>query len=161
MLTIGPHVFDDVVDFRVVSPTANDRCKRILRLLTRFEFDDSGTLSNHCLVLTNDSLAQSLEWITCLEGTRLPNFLSYYLCSENQVMRFTRITISPDQMGGVPCLRGMRIPVATVVGMVADGMTMPEILQAYPDLETGDIQEALSFAAEAVRERELPLLVPA
>ena len=55
-------------------------------------------------------------------------------------------------MGGVPCLRGLRIPVATVVDMVADGMEAPEILHAYPDLEAEDIREALRFAAEAVRE---------
>jgi uncharacterized protein (DUF433 family) len=71
---------------------------------------------------------------------------------------FTRITVRPDQMAGVPCIRGLRIPVATVVGMVADGLTEPEILQAYPDLEAGDIREALQYAAEALRERELPLL---
>ena len=60
-------------------------------------------------------------------------------------------------MGGVPCIRGLRIPVATVVGMVADGMCDQEILDAYPDLEAEDIREALRYAAEAVRERELPL----
>ena len=58
-------------------------------------------------------------------------------------MKFTRITIDERQMGGVPCIRGMRIPVATVVGMVADGMTEAQILEAYPDLETEDIHEAL------------------
>jgi uncharacterized protein (DUF433 family) len=58
----------------------------------------------------------------------------------------------------VPCIRGLRIPVATVVGMIADGMTEEEILKAYPDLEHEDIQEALRYAAEAVRERELPLV---
>jgi len=72
-------------------------------------------------------------------------------------MSFTRITVSPDQMGGVPCIRGLRIPVATVVGMVADGMTEAEILAAYSDLESDDVHEALRYAAEAVRERELPL----
>ena len=72
-------------------------------------------------------------------------------------MSFTRITVSPNQMGGVPCIRGLRIPVATVVGMVADGMTAAEILAAYPDLEPDDVHEALRYAAEAVRERELPL----
>jgi uncharacterized protein (DUF433 family) len=51
----------------------------------------------------------------------------------------------------------MRIPVATVVGMVADGMSEPEILDAYPDLEAEDLREAMRYAAEAVRERELPL----
>ena len=73
-------------------------------------------------------------------------------------MKFTRITVDPKQMGGVPCLRGLRIPVATVVAMVADGMPEPEILAALPDLEPADIAEALRFAAEAVRERELPVL---
>jgi uncharacterized protein (DUF433 family) len=73
-------------------------------------------------------------------------------------MKLTRITVNPRQMGGAPCIRGMRIPVATVVGMVADGMTEAEILEAYPDLEPEDIREALQFAAEAVRERELPLV---
>ncbi len=72
-------------------------------------------------------------------------------------MKFTRITVSPLQMGGVPCVRGLRIPVATVVGMLADGMTTEEILKAYPDLRSEDIREALQYAAEAVRERELPL----
>ena len=71
---------------------------------------------------------------------------------------FERITVNPQQMGGVPCLRGLRIPVATVVGMVAEGMTIEEILKAYPDLEEADIRDALAFAAEAVRERELPLV---
>ncbi len=75
-------------------------------------------------------------------------------------MKFTRITVKPDQMGGVPCIRGLRIPVATVVGMIADGMPEGEILAAYPDLERDDIHEALHFAADAVRERELPLTVP-
>lgn len=75
-------------------------------------------------------------------------------------MIFTRISVNPEQMGGTPCLRGMRIPVATVVGMVAEGMTEAEILKAYPDLAPVDIQEALQYAAEAVRERELPLAMP-
>ena len=72
-------------------------------------------------------------------------------------MTFERITVRADQMDGVPCIRGLRIPVATVVGMVADGMTVDEILAAYPDLEAADVEEALRYAAEAVRERELPL----
>lgn len=74
-------------------------------------------------------------------------------------MKFERITVNPAQMGGVPCIRGLRIPVATVVGMLADGMSAAEILDAYPDLDRDDIQEALIFAAEAVRERALPLTV--
>ena len=72
-------------------------------------------------------------------------------------MAFTRITVDPDVMGGLPCIRGFRIPVATVVAMVADGMTVAEILADLPDLEADDVAEALRYAAEAVRERELPL----
>jgi uncharacterized protein (DUF433 family) len=60
-------------------------------------------------------------------------------------MSFTRVTVQADQMGGVPCIRGLRIPVATVVGMVADGMTIPDILTAYPDLEADDVREAMRF----------------
>lgn len=75
-------------------------------------------------------------------------------------MRYTRITVNPKQMGGVPCIRGLRIPVATVVGMVAEGMREADILTHYPDLESADIHEALHYAAEAVRERELPLAAP-
>ncbi len=73
-------------------------------------------------------------------------------------MLFERITVNPDQMGGVPCIRGLRIPVATVVEMVAEGMTEDEILEAYPDLEHDDVRAALRYAAAAVRERELPLV---
>ena len=73
-------------------------------------------------------------------------------------MTFTRITVDPTQMGGVPCIRRLWIPVATVVGMIADAMTEEEILRAYPDLERDDVREALRYAAEAVRERELPLV---
>ena len=75
-------------------------------------------------------------------------------------MVFTRITVNATQMGGMPCIRGLRIPVATVVAMIADEMTEDEILAAYPDLQREDIHEALHYAAEAVRERELPLLGP-
>lgn len=76
---------------------------------------------------------------------------------ESTPMQFTRVTVNPNQMGGVPCIRGLRIPVATVVGMVADGMSDAEILESYPDLTAEDIHEALRYAAEAVRERSLPL----
>jgi uncharacterized protein (DUF433 family) len=75
-------------------------------------------------------------------------------------MKFTRITVDAQQMGGVPCIRGLRIPVASVVAMVAAGMEEAEILAAYPDLEAEDIPEALRYAAEAVRERGLPLASP-
>jgi uncharacterized protein (DUF433 family) len=83
---------------------------------------------------------------------------SQTLDQERKAMKFTRITVNSAQMGGVPCLRGLRIPVATVVGMTADGMTPEEILRAYPDLEPDDIREALLYAAETLRQRELPLV---
>lgn len=72
-------------------------------------------------------------------------------------MRFPRITVDPAQMGGVPCIRNLRIPVATVVGLIADGMSVPETLDDYPDLEADDVREALAFAGVAMQERELPL----
>ncbi|MBM4147068.1 MAG: DUF433 domain-containing protein [Nitrospira sp.] len=73
-------------------------------------------------------------------------------------MKFTRITVNSKQMDGIPCIRGLRIPVAAVVGMVADGMNENDIISNFPDLVREDIREALKYAAEAVRERELPLV---
>jgi uncharacterized protein (DUF433 family) len=73
-------------------------------------------------------------------------------------MRGRRITVNPKQMDGVPCIRNLRIPVATVVAMLADGLTEKEILHSYPDLEADDIRAALRFAAETLLERELPLI---
>ncbi|MDZ7696764.1 MAG: DUF433 domain-containing protein [Deltaproteobacteria bacterium] len=73
-------------------------------------------------------------------------------------MRYERITVDTRQMGGVPCIRGLRIPVSTVVGMISDGMTEKDILNTYPDLTVKDIREALRYAAEAVTERQIPLL---
>ncbi len=70
---------------------------------------------------------------------------------------FERITIDPAQMGGVPCVRGLRIPVATVLRLLAGGMTEQEILSEYPDLEVEDIRECLRFAAASAMEREIPL----
>lgn len=73
-------------------------------------------------------------------------------------MKFTRITMNPKQLGGVPCIRGLRIPVATVIEMVAQGMSVDEVLRHLPDLEPADVREALRYASEAVRERTLPLV---
>jgi uncharacterized protein (DUF433 family) len=72
-------------------------------------------------------------------------------------MKLSRITTNPRQMGGVPCVRGLRIPVATVVALVAEGQSPEQILALYHDLEAEDVREALLYAAEAVRERALPL----
>jgi uncharacterized protein (DUF433 family) len=78
-----------------------------------------------------------------------------------QATNFERITVNPDQMGGVPCVRGLRLPVATVLRMLAGGMTEREILADYPDLEVDDIRECLRFAAVTAMEREIPIPRPA
>lgn len=70
---------------------------------------------------------------------------------------FPRITIDSRQCAGAPCIRGLRIPVATVVGLVSQDVPWDRILTDYPDLTRADIVEALEFAAEAVRERMIPL----
>ncbi len=70
---------------------------------------------------------------------------------------FSRITVDPRQMGGVPCIRRLRIPVATVLRLLAGGVSESEILAEYPDLEAQDIRECLRFAAASAMERELPL----
>lgn len=72
--------------------------------------------------------------------------------------RPSRVTTDPARMGGLPCIRGLRFPVATVVAMVADGMSEDEILAEHPDLERDDIRDGLRYAAQ---ERELPLRLPA
>lgn len=67
------------------------------------------------------------------------------------------ITVNPNQMGGVPCIRGLRIPVATVLRLLAGGQTESQILEDYPDLTIEDIRSCLHFAASAAMERELPI----
>ena len=68
-----------------------------------------------------------------------------------------RITAEPEKMGGAACIRGLRIPVSTIIGLIADGMSTQEILAAYPDLDAEDIIQALRFAAYVTKERELPI----
>jgi uncharacterized protein (DUF433 family) len=68
-----------------------------------------------------------------------------------------RITIDPNQMGGLPCIRGMRVTVSAIVGQLAAGRTIDEVLGDYPYIERADVLAALEFAAAAVSERELPL----
>lgn len=69
-----------------------------------------------------------------------------------------RITVDPNQMSGEPCIRGLRIPVATVVQMLAEGMSVGRVCELLPDLEPADVTAALQFAAAAVRERQIPLV---
>jgi len=78
-----------------------------------------------------------------------------------QATNFERITVNPNQMGGVPCVRGLRIRVATVLKMLAGGVSEQEILAEYPDLQTEDIRECLRFAAVSAMERELAVPRPA
>lgn len=72
-------------------------------------------------------------------------------------MAFERITLDQDVMAGMPCIRGLRIPVATVLAMVADGMTVDEVVAELPDPVADDVAESLRYAAQAMREREPPL----
>lgn len=72
-------------------------------------------------------------------------------------MNLKRITFDPAQMGGQACIRGLRIPVATIVRCVASGMSKGEVLEAYPDLEEDDIAEALRYAASLAEDRVIPL----
>ena len=64
--------------------------------------------------------------------------------------KFDRITVDPAQMGGVPCIRHLRIPVATVVGLVAEGMSDEQILSDYPDLQPEDIRQALAYSPRRI-----------
>ena len=73
------------------------------------------------------------------------------------MLALERITRNPEVMGGKPCIRGMRVTVGTIVGLVASGRTNAEILAAYPYLEEEDIRQSLSYAAWRVEEIELPL----
>jgi len=72
-----------------------------------------------------------------------------------------RLTLNPLVMGGKPCIRGTRVTVGTLVGLVASGVSAPEILNLYPYLTTTDIQTALAYAAWRTEEREVPLQIPA
>jgi uncharacterized protein (DUF433 family) len=72
-----------------------------------------------------------------------------------------RVVVDHLIMGGVPCIRGTRVPVATVIGLVAQGLSVDDIVAEYPTLEAADVVSALEFAADAVAERQLPLRQPA
>lgn len=72
-------------------------------------------------------------------------------------VRFERVVVDHEIMGGVPCIRGTRMPVTRLLKMVAAGMTIGQIVEDFPQLSAGDVHEALLYAAAAVAERELPL----
>lgn len=73
---------------------------------------------------------------------------------------FSRITWDAEVMGGKPCIRGMRVTVGAIVGLLAAGHSIAEVLQAYPCLEEEDVREALAYAAWRVEEIEVPLALP-
>lgn len=73
-------------------------------------------------------------------------------------MKFDRITFNPLQMGGKPCIRGMRVTVGMIVGLLAANRTRDEILKAYPYLEPADIDQSLAYAVWRLEEREQPLV---
>src|SRR5436309_2150901 len=75
-------------------------------------------------------------------------------------MPIERITLNPAVMGGKPCIRGLRVTVGTILGLLASGKTRERILQAYPYLEPEDIDAALAYAAWRLEEREEPLVPP-
>jgi uncharacterized protein (DUF433 family) len=72
-------------------------------------------------------------------------------------VRFERVVVDHEIMGGVPCIRGTRMPVTRLLKMVAAGMTIGQIVEDFPQLSAGDVHEALLYAAAAVAEREIPL----
>lgn len=74
------------------------------------------------------------------------------------MQNFSRITFDPQVMGGKPCIRGMRVTVGTIVGLIAAGKTIEEVLAEYPYLERADVLEALSYAAWRSEEREVPMV---
>lgn len=79
---------------------------------------------------------------------------------DSDMNKLTRITFDPQVMGGKPCIRGMRVTVGTIVGLLASGHSMPDVLDAYPYLEEEDLREALAYAAWRVEEAEAPLSRP-
>lgn len=94
-----------------------------------------------------------LRWASSRSVERIQSYVAY-----SGRVAFERITIDPAQMGGLPCIRGLRIPVSTVIGQLAAGRTHQQVLEDFPDLSEEDVLAALEFAAAAVQERELPLL---
>lgn len=76
-------------------------------------------------------------------------------------MAFERITIDPERMGGVPCIRDLRVTVGMVLGQLAGGKTIEELLADYPYLDRADVLAALEYAAAVVSEHEVPIARPA
>src|SRR6266540_2764222 len=108
--------------------------------------------NNRCLDITSFRCPEVVQkGADCLALDQLRQYCT------NEMKNFDRITVDPAQMGGVPCVRHLRIPVATVLRLLAGGLTEVEILSEYPDLQVDDIRECLRFAAASAMEREMPL----
>jgi uncharacterized protein (DUF433 family) len=73
------------------------------------------------------------------------------------MQKLSRITMDPQVMGGKPCIRNLRVTVGTLVGLMASGKTIDDVLAAYPYIERDDVLEALTYAAWRAEEKELPL----
>jgi uncharacterized protein (DUF433 family) len=110
--------------------------------------------------------AQStLQTISVLCFYRISGGLSDYkllrifvYCKKSGVMKnLERITLNPDIMGGKPCIKGLRMTVGTIIGLLASGQTTEDVLKMYPYLQREDIMEALSYAAWRSEEIEVPL----
>lgn len=82
-----------------------------------------------------------------------------YQPQRSQIMHIERITSDPAVMGGKPCIRGLRVTVGTILGLLATGKSRERILQAYPYLESEDIDAALAYAAWRLEERDQPLVI--
>ena len=98
--------------------------------------------------MSRDTKALGRLWMS-----RAPEFLNAY----DDIMSLERISIDPARMQGVPCIRGTRITVSAVLGQLAAGRSIDEILADYPQLKREDVLAALEYAAAATREREIPL----
>jgi uncharacterized protein (DUF433 family) len=111
---------------------------------------------------------RALPWPLLLRATRCKQIPGLpWLCSVPAVrpyhsaMAFERITVDPQRMGGVPCVRDLRVTVSMVLGQLAAGASFDEVLADYPYLEPADIPAVLEYAAAVVNEREVPIARPA
>jgi uncharacterized protein (DUF433 family) len=77
--------------------------------------------------------------------------------SRLSVVAYERITVDPERMGGLPCIRDLRVTVGMILGQLAAGRTVEQVLDDYPYLERADVLAALEYAAAAVNEREVPV----
>jgi uncharacterized protein (DUF433 family) len=91
-------------------------------------------------------------------GVQVHFVLSYSIDVEASMKTLNRITFNPGVMGGKPCIRGLRVTVGTIVGLMASGRTKDEILKLYPYLEPEDIDQALAYAAWRVEEIDVPVI---